>query len=267
MKAFDEQIRAMVQKEHWKASSRAQSRLLDVVERTQNARQRSPSEARWRLPVIAVSLACAASLLLLSFPRPDVQLNGTPTEKETSAVLSQGNRMAIRPEVELRVRVSGDIMRAEATFSNHTEDIWLLEWSARSLNTENEEYQTRPLIWLEPGVTFTDSLEWPFEQQKQAVAEWNCTPYRVTAQILHWMDGAHLQPEEEGYEAQQDLMLEAWKAKALILLPGEWPGGQAGEMQLLLPDTQMQEDALAYYTETGALEKKASEHAVAAADH
>lgn len=266
MKQFDEQLRKRVQQEHWQASKEARMHLLIALEKAERKTAPAPSARRWRAALAVGLVGTAVLLMTLSDPRKDI-LNESgmlPAHQET-IVQTQGKTDPVRPNADLNVKISQEALQAEAVFSNQTEDIWLLQWSARPLS--EAEYQTGPLVWLEPGVQFTDSLKWPLPQsraEEQPVIEWKYTAYRVTAKIIQWLDEEWLKKGQEGYERQQDLLEAAWEAQALILFAGEWPGGQAGEVRLVLPDTHMQEDLLAYYASIEALEKGAEEHEVVA---
>jgi len=269
MKQFDRQMRLKTQKERWTASAEARTQLMRTMETAAGKGPQRAKGTRWSAAVLAAGAACAAiALAALTLPRKDI-LNeeGALHEPVNVMVLAQGDKQPIRPEAALHVTASEAAICAEAVFRNQTEDIWLLRWSAR-LPGETE-YRTSPLIWLETGVQYSDTLEWQRlgQQDEQAVVEWKYEAYRVTADILHWVDGDWLKPGQEGYEEQQDLLTAAWEARALILSAGDWPDGQAGEMQLVLPDAQMTEDILAYYLKIGALEEGAAEQeAVSAAD-
>ena len=104
---------------------------------------------------------------------------------------------------------------------------------------------------LEPGASCTDRAAWPAEGEEAPA--WRYTAYRVAAGVLHWMDGDWLRPGEDGYAAQQELITDAYENGALVLAPGDWENGMAGEMALVLPDAMGNVSALETYLTAGLL--------------
>lgn len=169
---------------------------------------------------------------------------------ETVLPLADGTdgASALAPQAEAAALPERGVWRAEARFFNDTQDIWLVSWS---VDTASEMLEPPDeLIWLEPGASCVDQAAWPVEgEQEQPV--WRYTAYRVTADVLHWMDGDWLRPGEDGYAAQQALITDAYENGALVLAPGNWENGMAGPMALVLPDALGNVSALETYLAAG----------------
>ena len=159
------------------------------------------------------------------------------------------------PDVKLSAVIRDQELIAEAAFINQTADIWILHWEAGLVGEGVQTAAPTPLIWLEAGVAFTDEAAWLLNGTQSSSLDWHCAAYRVTADILQWLDEEHLSPGEEGYERQQELLQAAYEAGALIIAAGNWPAGSAGEIRLILPDNCEETDVLSYYVTIGALEE------------
>ena len=155
---------------------------------------------------------------------------------------------ALAPQAEAAALPERGVWRAEARFFNDTQDIWLVSWS---VDTASEMLEPPDeLIWLEPGASCVDQAAWPVEGEPEQPV-WRYTAYRVTADVLHWMDGDWLRPGEDGYAAQQALITDAYENGALVLAPGNWENGMAGPMALVLPDALGNVSALETYLAAG----------------
>ena len=67
---------------------------------------------------------------------------------------------------------------------------WSVDTASEMLEPPDE------LIWLEPGASCVDRAAWPVEGEPEQPV-WRYTAYRVTADVLHWMDGDWLRPGED----------------------------------------------------------------------
>ena len=258
---FDEKMRLRAQNERFTPSARAQQKLEEAMRKGAIGMAKEERH-RQRWPRAAAFAALAAMMLLM------VVMERPPNDQwDKRAVLSAQEISATPlpvtvPEGELHMTVENRMLRAEANFSNHTGDIWLIQWNAEPSTSVERISAPTDLIWLETGITFTDTASWKMFSQweeQSAQSEWGYTGHRVDAKVLHWIEGEWLLPGEEGYEEQQMLIEDAFANGALILAPGDWPEGTSGEMQLVLPDSYQREhpemDALSYYTLNGMLRR------------
>lgn len=254
---WDDALRRRAQHEVWKLTPEAEARFQAAEARGRRETVRPRAERRRRLPAFGwlVAAECALALLLILWPARDRVRGPLPAAQDVGSMqpVTQGQQ-ALAPRVDLRATLlEGQKARAEGSFANETAEIWLVEWVSQ---LEGEPPKSR-LLWLEPGASCEDATAWGTAQEGQTL-QWSYRGYRVTADVLHWVDGAPLAPGEEGYDDQQDLMEDALETDALILAPGDWPGGQAGEMDLLLPDAYLAEhpgeSALGYYLDKGMVE-------------
>ena len=257
--SFDKRMKEMAHKERWTASTQAQSRLESAMHT--GARSMVTGARKRKGARVALCMAAAAAVLLaVLFVQPPTDLTGEGTVL-SSAGLGPTPVPVTVPQGRLDLMVENRAIKAEATFSNHTGDIWLISWNADPAGNVRTVQEPTDLIWLETGITFTDHASWtmlsPWEAVEQQPA-WQYQGYRVTADVLHWIEGEWLMPGSEGYEEQQMLIEDAFANGALILAPGDWPEGTSGEMQLVVPDTYQREhpdvNALRYYTQNGLLE-------------
>lgn len=262
---FDEWIRHKAQKEAFTPTAAADTKLAQAMKVGEaywaSKSRKTASSIRW----MAAGAAVAAVVLVLLFLTPFSD-NRMGIEQQLTAAQPAFTPVPVTlPEVFLDVQQSGNRLDTAAAFSNHTGDLWIIRWHL-SLEHAGHPLRERPkeTIWLETGITFTDQEtffleEGDWQNEGKVHCDYRC--YRVTAQMLHWMDGEWLRPGQEGYEEQQSLMEAAFAAGALILYPGEWPEGSSGEMTLLLPDSAPQsssEEILIYYVQNGMLEEAMS---------
>ena len=264
---FDREMRQKAQQETLTASQHAQSRLAQAM-RTGHTAMRQHRSFR---PVWAAAAAVVTAVIIACTVQPPVDAwrrESAQTEQQASFVMANGEPSATPmpvtvPKGTAAASQAGRWIQVEALFANHTADIWLIDWQADA--GENVPCsQPTELIWLETEITYTDAASWivpktlPLEEAGHEIS-WSYTPYRVVADVLHWVDEDYLHPGEEGYEEQQSLIEDAFSVGALILLTGDWPEGKSGEMQLVLPDSYRaaypDADALDYYARIGALEK------------
>ncbi len=248
MERFDEQMRLRAQREPLTASPQARKKLAAAMQAGRQTTQRT-----WHRPIFAAGAALAVVILQLVFIQPP--LDPTPQ----AAILAQPDEMASPvpvTEIEARMELALENreLHATATFANHTGDIWLIRWWAQPECEMQVAHQPTKLIWLETGITFEDCAEWLPMEQTACSVNWGYEAYRVSASVLHWLDGDWLLPGQEGYEEQQDLIEEAFQTGALILCVGDWPDGTSGEMQLVLPDSQKGVDPIPYYVQAGCIE-------------
>ena len=140
------------------------------------------------------------------------------------------NTVLPTPVPEMIPLMQPTVSVAEKTIRMHnpSDEIWLMEWQTPD---------DRELIWLEPGA----ECEW---RTDAARAQWK--GYRVTSDFLHWMDTDADEAE------QQELMADAFTNGAMILAPGEWENGEAGAMNLPLPNG-VEGDAVEIYLKSGDL--------------
>ena len=254
---WDDALRRRARDEMWKLTPEAEARFQAAEARGRREAARPRAERKKRLPAIAwlVAAECALALLLILWPARDRVRGPLPAARDAESMqpVTQGQQ-ALAPRVDLYATLlEGQEARVEGRFANETDEIWLVEWFSQLEGKQPE----RRLLWLEPGASCEDAMAWGTARAGQAL-QWSYRGYRVTADVLHWLDGERLAPGDEEYAAQQDLMEAAFEADALILAPGDWPGGQAGEMDLLLPDAYLAEhpgeSPLGYYLDKGMVE-------------
>lgn len=250
---WDDSLRRRAQKEAWALTPEAEARFRSAAARArrENA-QPKPDKRRFRTFVWVTAAECALALLLILWPARDAVRGPLPTVTESPAMhpVTQGQQ-ALSPRVRLDATLlEGGEARVEGSFANETGEIWLIEWRSEREDGTSDSH----LLWLEPGASCTDAMSWG-TAQADSTLRWSYRGYRVTAAVLHWLDGERLAPRDADYADQQELLEAAFEADALILSPGVWPNGQAGEMTLLLPDAYLaahpQESPLDYYLRKG----------------
>lgn len=251
MNRFDEKMRRRAAQEDWHTSPETDARLRRSLHSAAAERPR-----RRRLLLAVPIVAAAATLMLLGIrPAPDArnQQGLLPSATPAFVPLAQGAADEL-PTVTADYTFAGDVVQLSVKMSNEKDDdIWLAEYQAQ-LNGQT----VRMLIWLEPGAQYQREYTWQDVQQDTADVQWSLAEYRVTAHTLHWME-TQAYRDDEDYEVDQTILRDACAAGALILRPGEWENGEAGEMELLLPDEFAGEDALTYYATHGMLEEKLRE--------
>lgn len=251
MNRFDEKMRRRAAQEDWHTSPETDARLRRSLHSAVAERPR-----RRRLLFAVPIVAAAAALMLLCIrPAPDArnQQGLLPSATPAFVPLAQGAADEL-PTVTADYTFAGDVVQLSVKMSNEKDDdIWLAEYQAQ-LNGQT----VRMLIWLEPGAQYQREYTWQDVQQDTADVQWSLAEYRVTAHTLHWME-TQAYRDDEDYEVDQAILRDACAAGALILRPGEWENGEAGEMELLLPDEFAGEDALTYYATHGMLEEKLRE--------
>lgn len=268
---FDNALRQRAAQEKFDATTRAENTLTRAMHagRCKTQTEKTPGRRKqWMYASLAAGAACMAALVLLLAQPPADDRHGTSSIVSpaiTQTVLSPAQQeYQVAPTVEADARLTLDWARVQATLKNDTQDIWLVKWQADMDGLPIE--QPDSLIWLEPGAACTDRATWAalngdFETPRRI--DWSYTGYRVVADMLHWIDGDWLTPSQEGYEQQQSLITDAFECDSLILSPGRWENGKAGEMDLVLPDAYLaahpEQTALAYYLEKGMLEQASAE--------
>lgn len=247
--SFDEQMRARARQDDMRIRGDVEQRLVYALRRSAAG---TPEKRRWKL-ILAVEIAMALALLMLLVrPADDITCVGMlPQATNLPAMIpvTQGT-VDGQPEIFADITFTGDTVQLHARMTNaKDDDIWLIDCQAALDGADRQP--ARRLIWLEPGAEYRQEYAWQGMQTDAAQVRWTFTGYRVTAHTLHWMDGQSF-PGDEDYEEDQSLLRDAFAAEALILHPGDWQSGQAGEMRLVLPDDQPQ-DPLSYYIEKGML--------------
>lgn len=267
---FDKRMRKQAQSESFTASARSQQLLKQAMLKGASSMGGKHSGAAWRriLAYTAVAAMAVAVIYMIQPPSDRWSRSAITSEHETIPTPVP----VTVPEADFELSVANRMLQAQATFSNHTGDIWLLHWNAEPQVGVQRVKEATDLIWLETGISFTDEASWKLAggwQEQPVEAEWDYTAYRVADKLLHWVEDEWLLPGSEGYEEQQMLIEDAFVNGALILSPGDWPEGTSGEMQLVLPDSFQKEhpemDALSYYVQTGILIVEAQGQGVAAA--
>lgn len=217
MKNFDASIRKKIAQENLRLTPEAEIRFEQSMAR---ARMHTPARKRKTQWIAVASAACILLPVIMLF----ALLPAQDTVQNAAAPADQPEMLPlIQPVVEI---AEGEALHAR--MQNPSDEIWLIEWQA------DEE---RTLIWLEPGA----ECEWRTEA--------NTVCYRglrVTADVLHWVD------TEADEAEQQELIADAFANGALVLAPGGWENGEAGEMLLPLPDG-VEGDAVEVYLNSGDL--------------
>lgn len=237
--SWDEALRRRAREEGTRLTPEAEARFAEAMARGRRVetRQEAPKRRSWSW---ALAAGCALALLMLMWPVRD-RVNGWPAPREADIVPITHNR-ALAPVVRLDATLL-EGARVSGSFANDTEEIWLIEWTGQADETEAQTH----LLWLEPGASCEDGMDAPEGTQ---TLRWSYRGYRVTAKMLHWLDAGDA-------DERQEMMEAAFEAEALILSPGDWENGEAGEMALPLPDSYLaahpETDALAYYQEKGIL--------------
>ena len=260
--AFDAQMKQRAQKEVLTVNAEAQQRFQLAMQAGAQRMNQSRGRISWqRVLAVSAAVAMIAAAFFLIQP-PSDQFNRTAVTSDQT-IWNTPVPVTV-PECTVSLSVSNRMMHAEATLSNHTGDIWLMQWDAQPIRSAQKVAGPTGLIWLETGIAFSDHASWKLTggwEEQPAQALWTFTGYRVAEKMLHWIEGEWLLPGSEGYDAQQMLIEDAFANGALILAQGDWPEGTSGEMQLVLPDSFQQEhpemDALSYYVQTGVLIKEA----------
>lgn len=260
--AFDARMKQRAQKEVLTASAEAQQRFQLAMQAGAQRMKQGRGQRSWqRVLAVSTAVAMIAAAIFLIQP-PSDQFNRSAVSSDQT-IWNTPVPVTV-PECTVGITVSNRTLHAEATLSNHTGDIWLMQWEAQPMGNVQKLAGPTGLIWLETGITFTDHASWKLTggwEEQPAQAQWAFTGYRVEEKLLHWIEGEWLMPGSDGYEEQQMLIEDAFANGALILAPGDWPEGTSGEMQLVLPDRFQQEnpsmDALSYYVQSGVLVKAA----------
>ena len=229
--------------------------------RTRFAYQPEIKKNRRKAWMIVAVECIAAVVLLLWLPVRDVTRQSviqrqndhtTAMQPVTQGVINKG------PSVQFDMVYVQNTVTLEGRFENlEDDDTWLVHCQAR-LEQAKEKKPVDYVIMLEPGAECTDQVVWENIDAQQAQAGWKYTAYRVTADMLYWLDGEALSPSDEDYQDQQLLMQDAFETKALILEAGDWSNGMAGPVRILLPDQYADEHAelsvVDYCVQNGLLE-------------
>lgn len=249
---FDQQMRKRAQGEHMSLVSDAEERFGDAMDTARMHKAEEAHGRKWKLrAVLAVECAVAIALVLFFWPRRDVT-DQFPMQQEVPMVPVIQPQYAKVPEVDFVVE-EGQTITLQTNVRNDTDEIWLVDWQAEKVGDSTAASQ---LLWMEPGTACSSRAWWQADEKMELNMSYR--GYRVTAKVLHWMDGEWLKPGQEGYAEQQSLIEAAFEADALILSPGIWLNGKAGTMRLVLPDSYQKEHPdltpLSYYVEKGMLE-------------
>lgn len=242
MNDFDRKMRDRAAQEEMQVNAAAEARMADRLYSAPEPKKKKEREINiLAVPAVLCGVAAALILLLAFFlqPQTDSTLGVLPSETHLPQMVpvTQG-KLDEKPVVSSDIVFEGDTVRMTTWLENPVDDdIWLIAW--QPLLEGAVQQPVSQLIWLEPGAMCSQTYEWNGVEAQSATVRWQYTAYRVTAHTLHWME-------------DEALLQDAFDAGALILQPGDWPNGQAGEMNLLLPKGQTQ-DPLSYYIENGML--------------
>lgn len=242
MNAFDEKIRKSVQAENMRLNPEAEVRFEQAMAKARTQQTPKRRMSQWVALVTALCMMIPLAVFVWQLPSREDVRNGmmVPYEQPTIQPLSQPKA----PLVYFDAYIMEETLSVEGRFRNDADEIWLVEWSAE---------EEGGLVWLEPGAECVQRASW--EGRNQAEVAWK--GYRVTSDFLHWMDGAYLTPEDEGYADQQLLIEDAFANGAIVLAPGEWENGEAGPMELVLPAIYKEENpeanAVEVYVQSGDL--------------
>ena len=159
--AFDESLRRRAQEELFEISAEADARVARAIRRGMRV-DRKPQRATWVAPLTAAVAACAiAAVVWLTQPITDrtvsIEADFSSQVFETVLPLTNGTEEEDEKNSDIATDASAaverGVWRAEARFSNDTQDIYLVSWSvdgAADLLEPPDE-----LIWLEPGASCT----------------------------------------------------------------------------------------------------------------
>lgn len=216
-----------------------------------------PAGLRW----LAVATACTAAVIiavnLLWQPPKDKRSGYLLTAEIPTAFLPLSEPSSpAAPQVSVTSRFTANAVMLKAAWRNQTKDIWLVTWQALLSGTEAPLQAPTPLIWLEPGTECEDEALYPSDAPTAAPVRYAYQGYRVSAEVLFWIDEL-IPPEGEDYAEQQALFEDAFAANALLIAPQAWANGEAGGMTLVLPqsyaEAHPEQSPLDYYLENGLL--------------
>ena len=242
MNRFDERMKQRAQQEEMRLDPVMEERMEEKLYSAEEPKKKKELEVNIMALYAVLGGVAAALILMLAFlsqPKDDSMLGVLPNETHLPQLIpvTQG-KLDEQPVVSADVAFSGNAIQMTAWLENPVDDdIWLIDWQPSLEGAEDQP--KRQLIWLEPGAMFTQTYEWKDQAADQVNVRCRYTAYRVTAHTLHWME-------------DEALLQDAFEAGALILQPGEWANGQAGEMQLPLPEGQT-DDPISYYIKKGML--------------
>ncbi len=268
---FDKALRQRAAQETFATTPKGDDVVRRAMHKGRAAAAHMPAPRKrhaWEYALLAAGVVCVAALCLV-FSQPSVdRQNGVqpvahPAIVQTTALVAQ-NEEATLPQVQSRAWWDMWTVRLEAALRNDTQDIWLVQYKATVDGYPVQE--PAELVWLEPGASCTlsglwtagESTDWDETSASMTGLTWGYQSYRVTAEMLFWLEGEWLSTSEEGYAEQQALIEDAFQNGAFILSPGEWENGMAGEMHLVLPDSYLfahpDLSAVEYYTQAGMLQ-------------
>lgn len=268
-RTFDEALRRRLEKEEFEVNPAVEEKIRQTM-RSPVMRRGTRRVARRSLrlaPVFAALMVTATVALTLAQPPKDATNGQTspvdqPVIVATTGVENTNAAFDSAPRVHIGVRYAGRKAEFTAEIVNNTQSTWVLQWRTsvehHELNGWTQAREPEQLLWLEPGSSCTDKAVWlAFESAPQTLAcGWQYTGYRVDGGMLFWIDG-YRQLGEEGYAEQQMLLEEAFDAESLLISAGEWENGEAGAVELVLPERYQRqhpgETALQYYRGMGAL--------------
>lgn len=266
---FDEALRRRMEKEEFVVNPAVEEQIRQTL-RSPAARDETRRVARRSLRLVpafaALMVTAAVALTLAQPPRDATNGQTSPVERPVIAAATGAENRNVAfdpaPRVNIGVRYAGRKAEFTAEIVNHTQSTWVIQWGTSVEHHEQNGWtQARapePFLWLEPGASCSDQAVWlAFESVPQTLAcGWQYTGYRVDSGMLFWIDG-YRQPGDEGYTEQQMLLEEAFNADSLLISAGEWENGEAGAVELVLPERYQRlhpgETALQYYLDTGAL--------------
>lgn len=253
-RTFDEQMKTRAAAEEMSLRAQVQERFADAADLARVHPADSPVRRSWKVrTLLALECAAAIALVLFLWPRQDVTDQDLLSQQDISSAMVPVTQpqYAKAPKVDFIVD-AGQTIVLKTDVKNETDAIWLVEWQGQM---KDDSASASQLLWMEPGTKCTERAWW--QADGNIKLDMSYRGYRVTARVLHWMDGEWLKEDEEGYAEQQSLIEAAFEAEALILAPGIWLNGKAGPMRLVLPARYQKEHPnvtpLNYYLEKGML--------------
>lgn len=235
---------------------------VEAARQPEPIREKSSRKAWAIVAAECIAAECiAAAVLLLWAPVCDVTRQSAVQRQTSHTVAMKPVTQGVinkSPSVRFDMVYLQNTVTLEGRFENLVDDdTWLVQCEAMLDQPE----QMKPLeyvIMLEPGAECVHQMVWENIDTQQAKVSWRYTAYRVTADMLYWLDGEVLSPTDEDYLDQQLLMQDAFETQALILEAGDWSNGMAGPVRMLLPDQYIDEHAelsvVEYCVQNGLLE-------------
>lgn len=248
---FDAVLHKRANGETMLLSAEAQARFLFAQ---QKAAQLVAKPAAYNRRMSLALVGCMLAVLLLVCLRPaaDRVQNGVLPADAVPLTFVPTAQKTIVPDVRFDVAYDTGKALVQVDMENQTDETWLIAWHGRQ---EGFPF-FRGVAWLEAGAKYAACTGWRGHMPKTGRIETCYTAYRITADMLHWVEPP-IPIGEDGYEDQQSLLQDGMDANALSLSACEWANGEAGEVRLMLPEAYLQthslESEIDYYVRVGAL--------------